>query len=518
MKVHNSGTMSTAKIIAFPQRPRRTPQPGPEAAPGEATLWSVFAERCERNPRKRAVRDADGSMTYAELLALAAQLSRIFLREAERQPASRTIGMLGQNSAVHLATLLGCARAGLAMVPINWRLAEEEWCWQARAAGMAAVVEGFGTRMPEGFMVAEGISAIGQSTIRMLPREPVTGTELGRAELPVLIGYTSGTTGRPKGAILTQAALLANATNAQALFEITPDDRVLTMLPMFHVGGLNIQTLPALLAGAEIILHQKFDAESFFDALVQHRPTLTLLVPAVMAALVAHPRWAKADLSSLRAAGAGSSIVPPALIEAFQARGVPIQQVYGSTETAPIVIAQSREEALAWPGSIGRPAALCAARIGAMGEIQVKGPNIMQGYLDNPQATAESFSDGWFRTGDIGRVDEDGRFWFTDRLKHIIISGGENISPAEVERVLATAPGVVECAVIGKPDKKWGEVPLAVVVPGEGFDLHHVLDVFEGKLARFKQPREVAVVAALPRTALGKVDLPALRAMVLSGS
>jgi fatty-acyl-CoA synthase len=205
------------------------------------------------------------------------------------------IGMLGQNSAIHLATLLGCARAGLAMVPINWRLAEEEWCWQARAGGLCAVVEGFGHRMPQDFMATEGITAIGQSTIRLLPREPVIGTELGRAELPALVGYTSGTTGRPKGAILTQAALLANATNAQALFEITPDDRVLTILPMFHVGGLNIQTLPALLAGAEIILQQKFDADEFFDALAQHRPTLTLLVPAVMAALIAHPRWNSAE-------------------------------------------------------------------------------------------------------------------------------------------------------------------------------------------------------------------------------
>jgi len=515
MKAHNGGTMKTAKIIAFPQRPRRQTQPRAEALPAEATLWSAFAERCERNPRKRAVRDADGSMTYAELLALSAQLSRIFLREAERKPGHRMIGMLGQNSAIHLATLLGCARAGLAMVPINWRLAEEEWCWQARAAGLCAVVEGFGHRMPEDFMAAEGITAIGQSTIRMLPREPVVGTELGRAALPVLVGYTSGTTGRPKGAILTQAALLANATNAQALFDITPDDRVLTILPMFHVGGLNIQTLPALLAGAEIILQQKFDADAFFDALAQHRPTLTLLVPAVMAALIAHPRWKSADLSCLRAAGAGSSIVPLPLIEAFHARGVPIQQVYGSTETAPITIAQSRAEALAAPGSIGRPATLSEARLGPLGEIQVKGPNIMQGYLNNPEATAESFSDGWFRTGDIGRVDADGRWWFTDRLHHIIISGGENISPAEVERVLATAPGVLECAVIGKPDAKWGEVPLAVVVPGEGFDLHHVLDVFEGQLARFKQPREVAVVAALPRNALGKVDVPALRALVL---
>ena len=497
----------SAKIIAFP-KPRLPPPP---PAP---TLWSAFEERAARNPRKRAVRDADGSMTYAELLNLAAQLSRIFQREAEKQPRRRNIGMLGQNSAVHLATLLGCARAGLAMVPINWRLAEEEWCWQARDAAMCAVVEGFGHRMPEDFLLADEITAIGQSSIRMLSREAVSAAELGTADATVLIGYTSGTTGRPRGALLSQAAILANARNSQALFEITSDDRVLTMLPMFHVGGLNIQTVPALLSGAEIILHQKFDAESFFDALTQHRPTLTLLVPAVMAALVAHPRWKGADLSSLRAAGAGSSIVPLDLIEAFQSRGVPIQQVYGSTESAPIAIAQSRDEAWASPGSIGRPAAECEARIGPGGEIQLRGPNLMTGYLNDPEATAESFSEGWFRTGDIGRVDDDGRWWFTDRLKHLIISGGENISPAEVERVLAAAPGVLECAVIGQPDTVWGEVPVAVVVAGPGFDEHTVLQHFEGKLARFKQPRRVVTVAALPRTALGKVDIPALRKLL----
>ncbi len=499
----------SAKIIAFPSRPRLVPQP---PAP---TLWSAFEERVARNPRKRAVRDADGSMTYVELLNLSAQLSRIFLREAEKQPRRRNIGMLGQNSAVHLATLLGCARAGLAMVPINWRLAEEEWCWQARDAAMCAVVEGFGHRMPEDFLIADEISAIGQSSIRMLPREPVAGAELGSPDATALIGYTSGTTGRPKGAMLSQAGLLANARNSQALFEITADDRVLTMLPMFHVGGLNIQTVPALLAGAEIILHQKFDAESFFDALTQHRPTLTLLVPAVMKALVSHPRWASADLSSLRAAGAGSSVVPLDLIEAFQSRGVPIQQVYGSTETAPIAIAQSREDAMVAPGSIGRPVGDSAARLGAGGEIQLRGPNLMSGYLNDPVATAASFEDGWFRSGDIGRVDAEGRWWFTDRLKHLIISGGENVSPAEVERVLAAMPGVVECAVIGKPDAKWGEVPLAVVVAGPGFNAAAVLAGFEGQLARFKQPREVVLVEALPRTALGKVNLPALRELLL---
>ena len=316
----------------------------------------------------------------------------------------------------------------------------------------------------------------------------------------------------------------ANAENARRLFDLTPRDRVLTVLPLFHVGGLCIQTLPALWAGAEVRLLPKFDAEACFDAIADYRPTLTLLVPAVMQALVSHPRWADADLSCLRSIGAGSSEVPLHLIEAFHAKGVPVQQVYGMTETGPIAIAQTRAEALAAPGSIGRPAPLCEARIlrpdgteaapGEAGEIVVRGPNVMQGYWRDPVATAEALRDGWFRTGDVGHRDAEGRYWFTDRLTRVIISGGENIYPAELERVLRDAPGVLGAAVIGRPDARWGEVPVAIVVPGPGFDSGAVLRHFEGRLARFKHPRAVLAVDALPRTALGKVRLDALKSLL----
>jgi fatty-acyl-CoA synthase len=323
--------------------------------------------------------------------------------------------------------------------------------------------------------------------------------------------------------VLDQRALLFNALNARHLFGLTPADRVLTVLPMFHVGGLNIQTTPALLAGAEVVLLPRFDPAAAFAAIAAHRPTLTLLVPAVMQALVAHPGWATADLTSLRAVGAGSSEVPLPLIEAFHARGIPVQQVYGATETGPIAIVQTREAALAAPGSLGQAALHGEARVvdaagreappGTPGEIQLRGPHLARGYWNAPEATAAAFRDGWFATGDVGMQDAAGRFWFTDRLQHVIISGGENIYPAEVERVLREAPGVADGAVCGRPDPRWGEVPVAVVVPGPGFDAAAVLRHFEGQLARFKQPRDVVAVAALPRTALGKVRLDALRAL-----
>jgi fatty-acyl-CoA synthase len=315
--------------------------------------------------------------------------------------------------------------------------------------------------------------------------------------------------------VLTRAAFAANAAASRAVFDLTPDDRVLTVLPMFHVGGLNIQTVPALIHGAEVLLHERFDAGAFLDAVERDRPTLSLVVPASWPALVAHPRWASADLSSLRAVGAGSSEVPLPLIQAFHAKGVPVQQVYGATETCPIAIAQTRDEALAAPGSLGRAAPGVEARLDpATGEILVRGPNVMAGYWRDPAGTAAALREGWFATGDVGGVDPEGRFWFTDRLKHLIISGGENISPAEVERVLATAPGVREGAVVGRPDPRWGEVPVAVVVPGEGFDAGAVLRHFEGRLARFKQPRDVVTVDALPRTALGKVAIGEVRSLL----
>jgi fatty-acyl-CoA synthase len=395
-----------------------------------------------------------------------------------------------------LAALFAAARIGAVMVPFNWRLSEEELRWIARDAGITALLRG-------------------PSHADALPGVPDAPQADAAAEDALLIGYTSGTTGRPKGAVLTRAAFAANAAASRAVFDLTPDDRVLTVLPMFHVGGLNIQTVPALIHGAEVILHERFDAGAFLDAVERDRPTLSLVVPAVMAALVAHPRWASADLSSLRAVGAGSSEVPLPLIQAFHAKGVPVQQVYGATETCPIAIAQTRDEALAAPGSLGRAAPGVEARLDpATGEILVRGPNVMAGYWRDPAGTAAALREGWFATGDVGGVDPEGRFWFTDRLKHLIISGGENISPAEVERVLATAPGVREGAVVGRPDPRWGEVPVAVVVPGEGFDAGAVLRHFEGRLARFKQPRDVVTVDALPRTALGKVAIGEVRSLL----
>lgn len=486
-------------------------------------IWPAFAARAERHPDRTAIIDGDGvTLTYgglqAEAEALARALPALGIARGDR------VAWLGQNEAAELALLLACARCGAVLLPLNWRLATPELRYILDHAEARLV-------FAQPAMMALAMAATPAGCRVVDSAAPLPADELaaptGLADDALLLVYTSGTTGRPKGAVLTQAAVAANAENARAVFDLTEADRILTVLPMFHVGALNIQTVPALLSGAAVILHPGFDADAFLDACAAQRPTLSLLVPTVMRMLVTHPRWQTADLSTLRAIGAGSSEVPVALIEIFHARGIPVQQVYGATETAPIAIAQTRAEALAAPGSIGRAAALCEARIqdaagnplppGQAGEIAIRGPNVMREYWKARAATADALRDGWFRTGDAGRMDEAGRFWFTDRIKHVIISGGENIYPAEVERVLLTAPGVAEGAVCGRADARWGEVPVAVVVPGEGFDRAAVLHHFEGRLARFKHPRDVVAVPALPRTALGKVQVPELRALAARG-
>jgi fatty-acyl-CoA synthase len=453
-------------------------------------------------PDRVALRFGAATLTRGELISrmrsTASALAERGVRRGDR------VAFLGQNHPAQIVLLLACARLGALLVPLNCRLAAPEWRFILDDSGARLVCA-----TPDFLAAARDLGEVADVTaLHASAPTPADGT----GDNALLLVYTSGTTGRPKGAVLTLSAVLANAHHALRLFALTGDDRVLTVLPLFHVGGLCIQTLPAVLAGAEVVLHARFDADAFFDSVEHDRPTLTLLVPAIMRALVAHPRWAGADLSSLRAIGAGSSDVPLDLIEAFQSKGVPVQQVYGATETGPIAIAQTREEALAAPGSIGRPVPGVEAKLApGTNEIMVRGPNVMSGYWKRDDGLD---AEGWFATGDVGRVDDQGRWWFTDRLKHVIISGGENIYPAEVERVLATAPGILEGAVIGRADPKWGEVPVAVVVPGEGYAAARVLAHFEGRIARFKQPRDVVAVQALPRTALGKVAIAELRRMV----
>jgi fatty-acyl-CoA synthase len=299
---------------------------------------------------------------------------------------------------------------------------------------------------------------------------------------------------------------------------MTANDHVLTVLPFFHVGGLNIQTTPALHIGATVTIHPRFTPDDTLRAIAEDRPTLTVLVPATIQALLDHPSWRDTDFSSLRAIATGSTLVPRFLVDAVTARGVPVLQVYGSTETSPIAVYTRLGGDLSHAGSTGLPGLLCEARVvddegrdtapGVLGEVVVRGPNVFVEYWGNAQATSDALHEGWFSTGDIALRDGDGYFFIHDRKKNMIVSGGENIYPAEIERVLLEHAAVAEAAVIGVADPRWQEVPVAFVVARAGGAVTedelraHLLS----QLARFKVPRDINFVADLPRNALGKVQ------------
>jgi fatty-acyl-CoA synthase len=299
---------------------------------------------------------------------------------------------------------------------------------------------------------------------------------------------------------------------------MTASDHVLTVLPLFHVGGMNIQTTPALHLGATVTIHPRFTADDTLHAFAQERPSLTVLVPATIQALIEHPRWHETDLSSLRAISTGSTLVPQSLVDAITTRGVPVLQVYGATETSPIAVYTRLGGDLSRGSSTGLPGLVCEARVvnedgqdmppGVPGEVVVRGPNVLTKYWGNAAATAEALREGWFWTGDIAVRDADGYFTIQDRKKNMIVSGGENIYPAEIERVLLEHPAVAEAAVIGVPDPRWQEVPLAIVVPraGAAVTQDELRAFLMSQVARFKLPRQFVFATELPRNALGKVQ------------
>lgn len=402
------------------------------------------------------------------------------------------VAWLAWNRWEMLAVLAACRQLGAVLLPLNGRLANAE---------LTRIVEhaGAGCLLHDEAMADAALQL--RSTAQWHP-----GPADGVLEGDVLLVYTSGTTGQPKGAMHTAVSMTANveaAIAAQGLHERT---RALAVLPLFHLGGLAIQTLPTLCAGGQVRLHPRFDADTWFDELGAWRPTTTLLVPAVMRALIEHPRWPTADLSSLQFVVAGSQIVPRHLIEAFHTRGVPVAQVYGATETGPLSIVLKPHEARQHVGSVGRAALGVEVQLAVDGEILLRAPNLMRAYHRHVEPAFDA--KGWFHTGDLAVQRPGGWFEVVGRTRELIISGGENIYPAEVENLVSAWPGVADCAVVGLPDERWGEVPVLAVVAAPGVDLDKdaLLRMLACCLARFKLPRRIVTLTALPRTALGKVQ------------
>ena len=482
-------------------------------------------------PERVALRFEGQSWSYADFSARTLRLAAGLERELGLGRGDR-IAWLGFNHPDMLVLLFACARLGAILVPLNWRLAAPELRAIVADAEPKALIaaESFRGRIeamqPACRLVGCDFAGDGWLPLEQLMADAAPGEVAGGPDDPILIVYTSGTTGRAKGAVLSQAALLWNALNSTHMHDLTSADEVLTVLPLFHVGGLNIQTLPALHAGAGVTLHARFEPGATLAAIATLRPSLTVLVPATMRALIDHPAWPTADLASLRMIATGSQIVPRDVILPFHRRGVPVAEVYGTTESGPVAVYQRRTDALRAPGAAGKAALHGELRVvdddgaelsaGAPGEVMLRGPHLMSRYWRNPEASAAAFRDGWFRTGDVGHRDEAGDLWIDARVDDLIKSGGERIYPAETEDLLRALPAVAEIAIVARPDRAFGEVPVAVVVPAgpERPTLAALLAALDGRVARFKHPRAVVLVDELPKSALGKVLRYELRALV----
>jgi fatty-acyl-CoA synthase len=500
-------------------------------------LANWISDNAGRAPAKTAIRFAGRNISYAEFAALVERIASALAASGVKR--GDCVAFLGFNSPELLALFFACARLGALFMPLNWRLAAPEhkqmlqdcpprvlivepdfiaqtWGIGDALAGITLVAAG---AAPEGWVGWNDFAARGGDADA--PRDPAV-----TAETPLLICYTSGSTGKPKGVLLTQRAIETNAANSEDMHGLSTDDLILNTLPLFHVGGLNNLTTPALKTGCTVVLHAKFDPELTFDTLETEGITLTVLVPAQLDMMMANRRWSSADFSKLRMITTGSTIVPRHVIHAVHEKGVPLVQVYGSTETCPIAVYLKADEAMRKVGSTGRVGKHCQLRLvdgdgndvapGETGEIWIKGGNVMSGYWQAPEATAAVLNDGWFRSGDMGHLDEEGYLYVDGRSKDMIISGGENIYPAEIENLLIESPDIAEASVIGRPDPRWGEIVVAVVVPKENRQLssEQVLQLLEGRIARFKHPKEVVLVKALPKTALGKIRKEDVRHMV----
>jgi fatty-acyl-CoA synthase len=430
---------------------------------------------------------------------------------------------LTSNSPDHVALLFACARLGSALQPLNWRLAGAEVRYQLDDAEPALLV----VSDEHGELAADAGGEIPRASFCQLDEDGTPpATEVSEDD-PLLLSYTSGTTGKPKGAVLTHA----NCFWANLCFDRTcalvDDDVVLQVLPQFHSGGWNVQPLLAWWKGATVVLEPGFDPARALRLIEQKRVTTMMGVPATYLFMADEPAFAGADLSSLRLAVVGGAPMPESLLRRWQERGVGIVQGYGLTEAAPNVLCLAPEDAARKLGYAGKPyphvdvelrdpedASLLEGP--GTGELVVKGPNVFAGYWRNPEATAGAFADGWLLTGDLAERDEEGYYRIVGRLKDLVISGGENVYPAEIEDVLHDHSAVSEAALVGVPDERWGEVCLAFVVlrAGAVAEEDELLDWCRGRLARFKVPKSVRFVDALPRSAMNKVLKDELRASV----
>ncbi|SFS10452.1 fatty acid--CoA ligase [Sphingomonas jatrophae] len=508
----------------------------------EPTLGALIRAQGARYGDKTALRFEGADTSYAALDARASRVANGLIAQGIR-PGER-IGYLGKNHPAYYELLFGAAKAGAVMVPVNWRLADAELDWIIRDAQVRWIVAGpdFAGRLAALFAGRADAPTLLPLTDYPAWRDgqpdndPDVAVDAGDVAVQL---YTSGTTGRPKGAMLSHRNLLVYRTlpvDAQPAWNrFTDDDVSLIVMPVFHIGGTGFGT-QTLAAGATGLVVAEFDAGQVLDFIEHERLSKIFVVPSALQMLLGHPRAREVDYGRIRTILYGASPIPlPLLREAMAVFRCGFVQMYGMTETSGTVCALTPEDhdpaGTVRMTSAGRPmmpgveiriqdAAGTPLPTGQSGEIAIRAPLVMVGYWQRPDATAEALSpDGWFRTGDAGYLDEGGYLFIQDRVKDMIVTGGENVYPAEVEAALYEHPAIAEVAVIGVPSAKWGEEVKAVAVakPGTAIEPAEVIAWARQRIAGYKLPKSVDVIPALPRGPTGKILRRELRAPFWEG-
>lgn len=503
-------------------------------------VGNLLSKRAFLHPDKEAFVDVHQNMrlTYSQFNRNANRtanaLAGIGVRQGDR------VGVLLMNSAEYMEFFFAIAKIGAVCVPLNFRLVADELAYIVKDSGtrtllygneFEAVVSEIRAKGAEATQVANWVHVGGHSQSdteaynfeelkrKALDREPERS---GFDDDPLFIMYTSGTTGLPKGAVQTHNTVLWAALTMAVTWEMRQSDRFLIALPLFHVGAL----MPAVMCvycGITTVTTKTFDPALYWKVIASERATNSLMVPTVLQMMLQVPEKDTCDFSSFRWTALAGAPIPVSLLEVSTAMGLHVEQLFGLTEACGPGCQLMGDDVARKVGSAGKPFLFTEVKVvdpednevppGTPGELIIQGKNIMLKYWNLPEESARTLRGGWLHTGDVATMDEEGFVYIVDRLKDMIISGGENIYPAEIEKILAGLPGVAQVAVIGQPDPKWGETPMALIVPiaGSNLDEQQVLNFCQGKMARYKIPKKVKFIEALPLTPTGKVQKRILR-------
>jgi len=482
-------------------------------------------------PHKRALIFEDHPFTYQEINQRTNQLCHFLLQIGIRK--GDRVSVLLYNCHQYIEIFFALSKIGAILVPLNWRLAgpELEFIIKDSSSRMLIFDPEFEEviafihprlNLSDGDYISVGPPCpdwardYEKGLLECSIQEPPLQVSVGDED-PHIFMYTSGTTGTPKGTILSHRKTFFNALNADMFYNLTSKDIMIVSRPMFHSGGLLVEATPVLYKGGTLILKKRFRSHEILEAIQKYRVTLLEMAATVYQFILQECDLTQYDLSSIRCYFTGGERVPKAMLQEYYRKGIAISQIFGQTEASTITFL-SPDDALIKIGSVGLPVFHGEVRIvdktgkdvspGEVGEIIVKGPTLMSGYWNRPDLTAETIRDGWLYTGDLARMDEEGYIYIVDREKDMYVSGGENVYPAEIEKVLHTHPKIFDAGIVGVPDEKWGEVGKAFIVlkPRETMGNGEIFEFLKGKVAKYKIPKYAEYIEELPKTASGKIQ------------